>query len=313
MKRRLPIIIIVLIAAAVLIWWLFGRSESERYLSGYIEGEELYLAAPVSGTVQAIAAKEGSRVRAGTALFAIDPATLSAQGDQARAEIAAARTQIASAQANAEQAEAEARAAAASAERARQDLARLESVRRNDPAAVAGKDIDAARAAFREANARVAAARDTAAARRAQISATRAQAEQAEGGAREVAIRVGQLSPAAPADARVDKVFYQEGEWVNANQPVMSLLADDAIKLRFYVSEGEIARYRPGATIAFSCDGCAAGLRARISYVSPRPEFTPPVIFSRDTRDRLVFLVEARPERPARLQPGQPIDVVPLP
>ena len=220
MKRRLPIVILLLVAAAILIWWLVGRSESERYLSGYIEGEELYLASPVSGTVQAIAAQEGARVTAGTALFSIDPATLSAQGDQARAEIAAARTQIASAQANAEQAEAEARAAAATAERTRSDLARLESVRRTDPAAVAGKDLDAARATLREANARVAAARETAAARRAQISATRAQAEQAEGGAREVAIRVGQLSPAAPADARVDKVFYQQGEWVNANQPV---------------------------------------------------------------------------------------------
>lgn len=313
MKHRLPIIIILAIAAVALFWWLFGRSENERYLSGYIEGEQLYLAAPVSGTVQAIAAKEGSRVAAGTILFSIDPATLSAQGDQARAEIAAARTQIASAQANAEQAEAEVRAAAASAERARQDLARLESVRRNDPAAVAGKDIDAARAALREANARVAAAQESSSARRAQISATRAQAEQAKGGAREVAIRVGQLSPAAPADARVDKVFYQQGEWVNANQPVLSLLPDNAIKLRFYVPEGEIARYNPGETVAFSCDGCPAGLSARISYVSPRPEFTPPVIFSRETRDRLVFLVEARPERPTGLQPGLPIDVEPLP
>jgi HlyD family secretion protein len=314
MKRRLPILIVVLlIAAAGLIWSMFGRSEKERYLSGYIEGEELYLAAPVSGTVQAIAAKEGARVTAGTALFAIDPATLSAQGDQARAEIAAARTQIASAQANAEQAEAEVRAAAASAERARQDLARLESVRRSDPAAVAGKDLDAARAALREASARVAAARETASARRAQIAATRAQAEQAEGGAREVAIRVGQLSPAAPADARVDKLFYQQGEWVNANQPVLSLLPDSAIKLRFYVPEGEIARYRPDATVGFSCDGCPAGLKAKISYVSPRPEFTPPVIFSRETRDRLVFLVEARPEQAANLMPGLPIDVEPLP
>ena len=90
MKRRLPIVILLLVAAAILIWWLVGRSESERYLSGYIEGEELYLASPVSGTVQAIAAQEGARVTAGTALFSIDPATLSAQGDQARAEIAAA-------------------------------------------------------------------------------------------------------------------------------------------------------------------------------------------------------------------------------
>ena len=313
MTRRLPILILLLVVAAAVIWWFFGRAEKERYLSGYIEGEELYLAAPVSGTVQVIAAQEGARVRAGTALFSIDPATLSAQGDQARAEIAAARTQIASAQANAEQAEAEARAALATAERARADLARLESVRRSDPAAVAGKDLDAARAALREANARVAAARETAAARRSQISATRAQAQQAEGGAREVAIRVDQLSPAAPADARVDKIFYQQGEWVNANQPVLSLLPDSAIKLRFYVPEGDIARYHPGATVAFSCDGCPAGLKAKINYVSPRPEFTPPVIFSRETRDRLVFLVEARPERPARLAPGLPIDVVPLP
>jgi HlyD family secretion protein len=94
---------------------------------------------------------------------------------------------------------------------------------------------------------------------------------------------------------------------------VLSLLPDSAIKLRFYVPEGEIARYRPGTTVRFSCDGCPSGLKAKISYVSPRPEFTPPVIFSRDTRDRLVFLVEARPGRPARLQPGQPIDVEPLP
>ena len=100
---------------------------------------------------------------------------------------------------------------------------------------------------------------------------------------------------------------------MNANQPVLSLLPDSAIKLRFYVPEGDIARYHPGATVAFSCDGCPAGLKAKINYVSPRPEFTPPVIFSRETRDRLVFLVEARPERPARLAPGLPIDVVPLP
>jgi HlyD family secretion protein len=313
MTRRTPILLVILLAAAAaFLWWLLGRPEKERYLSGYIEGEELYLAAPVAGTVQAIAVQEGARVRAGTALFSIDPAALSAQGDQARAGITTARTQIAAARANAEQAEAEVRAAAALSDRARSDLARLESVQRSDPSAVAGKDIDAARAALREANARLAAARDNAAARRAQISATRAQAQQAEGGAREVAIRVGQLSPAAPADARIDRIFYQRGEWVNANQPVLSLLPDDAIKVRFYVPEAEIARYRPGSSVAFSCDGCPARLTARISYVSPRPEFTPPIIFSRETRDRLVFLVEAKPDRRARLQPGLPIDVEPL-
>jgi HlyD family secretion protein len=74
-----------------------------------------------------------------------------------------------------------------------------------------------------------------------------------------------------------------------------------------------VARYRPGRNVRFSCDGCASGLSARISYVSPRPEFTPPVIFSRDSRDRLVFMVEALPQRPAKLMPGLPVDVEPLP
>ena len=98
-----------------------------------------------------------------------------------------------------------------------------------------------------------------------------------------------------------------------ANQPVVSILPDDRIKVRFFVPEQEVARYRPGRKVRFSCDGCASGLSARISYVSPRPEFTPPVIFSRDSRDRLVFMVEALPQGPARLMPGLPVDVEPLP
>jgi HlyD family secretion protein len=78
------------------------------------------------------------------------------------------------------------------------------------------------------------------------------------------------------------------------------------------VPEQEVARYRPGRSVRFSCDGCATGLTATIRYVSPRPEFTPPIIYSRDSRDRLVFMVEAYPKRPADLQPGLPVDVEPL-
>lgn len=314
MNRARPIIVIlILLGVVALAWYLLRGSERERLLSGYIEGESLFLAAPVAGTVGAITVQEGQRVAAGAPLFTIDPATLAAQGEQARAQVIEARTQISAAAANAQQAEAEATAAAADADRARRDLGRLLSVRRDDPAAVAGKDIDAAQAALREANARLNAARQTAQARRAQIAAARAQESQARGGEREVAIRVGQLAPPAPAAARVEEVFYRPGEWVAANQPVVSLLPDDRVKVRFFVPEQEVARYRPGRDVRFSCDGCAAGLTAKISYVSPRPEFTPPIIFSRDSRDRLVFMVEARPARPANLMPGLPVDVEPLP
>ena len=182
-----------------------------------------------------------------------------------------------------------------------------------DPAAVAGRDIDAAEAELREANARLRAARETAEARRAQVSAARARTEQARSGVREVQIRVGQLAPVAPAPARVEEVFFQPGEWVSANQAVVSLLPDNKLKVRFFVPEQDVARYRPGRNIRFACDGCTTGLTARISYVSPRPEFTPPIIYSRDSRDRMVFMVEARPQRAAGLMPGLPVDVAPLP
>lgn len=313
-RGRIVIVLVAIAVLAFLAWRWIGPGPRERTLSGYIEGESLFLAAPVSGTVRSIAAAEGQRVAAGARLFAIDPATLSAETEQAGAQVVEARTQIAAAQANAQQAEAEVAAAAAEADRARRDLNRLLSVRADDPAAVAGKDIDAARAALREANARLKAARDTALARRAQIGAARAQEQQARGGRREVAIRVDQLSPPSPSAARVEEVFYRPGEWVAANQPVVSLLPDDRIKVRFFVPEEEVARYRPGRIVSFGCDSCPDGLTARISHVSPRPEFTPPIIFSRDSRDRLVFMVEAQPQRPAApLMPGLPVDVEPIP
>jgi HlyD family secretion protein len=108
----------------------------------------------------------------------------------------------------------------------------------------------------------------------------------------------------------VEEVFFHAGEWAAANQPILSLLPDERIKLRFFVPERSLAAYRVGRAIRFACDGCPKGLTARIDFVSPRPEFTPPVIYSREARDRLVYLVEARPS--VRLNPGQPVDVEPL-
>jgi len=313
MNRLRPLLILVaVIAAAIVLWLLLSGSERERMLSGYIEGEELYLASPVAGTVASVTAVEGTRVAAGQQLFTIDPATLAAQQEQRQANVVSAQTQIASAEATARQADADVAAARADADRARQDLARLLSVKRDDSAAVAGKDIDAARAALRQANARVLAAQKTADARRAQVAATRAQAAEAQGGQREAQIRLNQLSPPAPAAGRVEDVYFQPGEWVSANQAVVALLPDERVKVRFYVPEQQVAAYTPGRTVHFSCDGCAPGLKATIRYVSPRPEFTPPIIFSRDSRDRLVFLVEAYPTQPAKLQPGLPVDVEPL-
>jgi HlyD family secretion protein len=92
----------------------------------------------------------------------------------------------------------------------------------------------------------------------------------------------------------------------------MSLLPDDKIKIRFFVPEQDLSRYHPGEEVQFGCDGCASGLHARIIYVSAQPEYTPPIIYSRNSRDRLVFLIEALSADTKNLTPGLPVDVMPL-
>ena len=103
------------------------------------------------------------------------------------------------------------------------------------------------------------------------------------------------MSPVAPGRSRVEEVFFQRGEWAPANQPIVALIPDNRVFVRFFVPERQVAAYRPGARVRFTCDGCRGPIEATIAYVSPRPEFTPPIIYSRDSRDRLVFMVEARP------------------
>ncbi|WP_296597486.1 HlyD family efflux transporter periplasmic adaptor subunit [Phenylobacterium sp.] len=319
--RRPPLLVIGLVAAAAvvvgLIVWI-PRMGQPRTLSGYIEGEPLYLAAPVAGAVRSVAAVRGQDVAAGQALFVVDPAQVQAQAEQAAAEQRAAEAQAIDArkgQRPTELAVYEANIAAAEA-RARDAHATL---RRVQPLVRQGwyapARLDDARSAADAADAQVRAARRqrdaaTLGAREDQVRAADARVAQAQAATAGATARLAEVSPRAPAKARVEDIFFHAGEWAPANQPILSLLPDERIKVRFFVPEKELAAYRIGRTVRFACDGCARGLSARIEYVSPRPEFTPPVIYSREARDRLVYLVEARPS--LRLNPGQPVDVEPL-
>jgi len=123
--------------------------------------------------------------------------------------------------------------------------------------------------------------------------------------------RLGQRAIASPVTGRVNDTYYAVGDWVPAGIPVASLLPPANVKVRFFVPEPIVGRIKPGQTVNFSCDGCGAPMGATINYISDRAEFTPPVLYSRENRAKLVFLVEARPspEVAARLNPGQPVDV----
>jgi HlyD family secretion protein len=320
MNRQRVLVVLLLavgvaVIAALILLPRLGRAHT---LTGYVEGEPLYLAAPVAGTVTGMYVARGDVVKAGQRLFAVDPAQSAAALRQATAELAAARAQAADLRKGQRPVEldvlnADAAAAAARAHDAQITLERTTELTANGVASK--QQLDDARAAALTASAQLRAAerrRDAAklGARADQIRAADARARNAEAALEAARARLADLSPKAPADARVEDVFFQQGEWASANQPILSLLPDARIYVRFFVPEPTLAAYRPGRVVRFACDGCAKGLSAKIVYVSPRPEFTPPVIYSRESRDRLVYMVEARAS--VRLNPGLPVDVQPL-
>ncbi len=321
-----PAVRIVAVVAGVglvgfLGWRLLGPDAHRPHrLSGYVEGETLYVGAANAGLVSTVAVQRGDRVRAGQPLFALDAAQLTAARDQAAAQVAIAQAQLRDAQKGQRPQElavydAERAAAQAQVRQAQADYNRIAPLVAKGIYAPARLDQVKAALDTARANAAAVARRKNVGELGQRPDAVNA-AQNAVASARETLAaaqnRLDQISPKAPAAARVQDVFYQPGEWTAANQPVVALLSDDRVRLRFFVPEGEVARYRIGTGVRFTCDGCGAERGARINYVSPRPEFTPPVIYSREARQRLVFLVEARPESGALLAPGQPVDITPL-
>ena len=318
-RQRLLVVTLMLAAvAAIAALLLVPQFRKPAVLSGYIEGEPLYLAAPIAGTVTAMNVVRGQDVAAGARLFVVDPQqTLSAR-DQAAAEVAAAQAQAVDARKGErplELAVFDANITAADAKARDADVA----LRRVSALTAKGFDsqsaLDDAKANAQSADASAKAARKqrdvaTLGSRTDQIRAADAKVSEAQAGLTGAAARLSDNAPAAREPARVEDVFFQQGEWAPANQPILSLLPDSRIKVRFFVPEAALSAYRVGGTVRFGCDGCARGLTAKIAYIAPRPEFTPPVIYSREARDRLVYLVEAQPS--VRLNPGQPVDVEPL-
>ena len=113
----------------------------------------------------------------------------------------------------------------------------------------------------------------------------------------------------SPADGTIQEVYFRQGETVPPGRAVMSLLPPGNLKLRFFAPEAQLPAIKYGATVNVSCDGCAPGLTAKVSFIADSAEYTPPVIYSLEERAKLVFLIEARPVQPEKFRVGQPVTV----
>jgi HlyD family secretion protein len=298
----------------------FG-AEHPRYL-GYVEGETSLIGPPVAGRLLERQVNRGDQIKKGQLLFVIDPVLAKAEVARTEAALAEAKSRYANLLTGKRQEEQDVVRAQRRENDAALAMAETEYNRQTDLLArgvSSRKDYDQAESNLRQLRSRAAslAAQEKVgdlAARPDEIEAARAQVEQGQANLEQARKKLDDQMPAAPEDALVENTFFNIGEWVPAGQPVVSLLPPNRVKLRFYVPEEEIARARMGEEVSFTCDSCPKDLKANIIYVSPRAEYTPPVIYSQTARTKLVFLVEARPRPTATpLPPGLPVTVAPLP
>ena len=144
-----------------------------------------------------------------------------------------------------------------------------------------------------------------------EIRAAQADADAARQAVAQSDWRLAQRVVTAPQAGRANDTYYVVGDFVPAGSPVVSLLPPANVKVRFYVPEPLLGRLKPGQTLSFNCDACGGPMQATISFIADRAEFTPPVLYSKENRAKLVYLVEAKPasDVAAKLNPGQPVDV----
>jgi HlyD family secretion protein len=121
--------------------------------------------------------------------------------------------------------------------------------------------------------------------------------------------RLARRKVASPVSGSVQQIYYRAGELVPAGKPIVALLPPGNLKVRFFVNEATLPKLKIGEPVSIGCDGCASGIVAKVSFIARSSEFTPPVIYSLEERAKLVFLIEARPERPELLRVGQPVSV----
>jgi HlyD family secretion protein len=296
---------------------LNGIATGSLEFQGYIEGEYVYVASPVAGRLETLQVARGDQVTAGVSMFGLDRSGEVPARDDAAARLGRAESTLANLRKGARPSELESIEAQLAQAKAMLELSESELKRQEHLVATrvasresldrsrASAERDRGRVAELKADlqtARLAARIDEVRAAEAEVAAARAQLAQAEW-------RLDQMSQPAPQGGVVIDTLYRLGEWVPAGSPVISLLPPENIKVRFFVPETVLGTIEIGTRVEVRCDACPPDLGAAISFIAPEAEYTPPVIYSRDMRQKLVYLVEARPERPTALRPGQPVDV----
>jgi HlyD family secretion protein len=308
----------VFLCAVPIVASLFSACAAPAPLAtGYVEGDYVLIAPVAVAQIEGLSVARGDRFSKDQVLVRLEHRDAEIARAQAEAAVAMAQGELDNLREGKrpeeirviEAALTSAKAQAAEYER---QLARLETLTARGAATEAQREdaqtaVSVARAKVAETEANLSVARLPA--RPQQIAAAEAGLRSGQAGLAQAIWALEKRTLTAPADGIVSDVIRQPGEIAGPSAPVLSILPDHAVKLRLYIPENRVAELALGDQLAVRCDSCAPGLRAQVTYIADGPEFTPPVIYSLQNRQKLVYLVEAQPVGDNVLKPGQIVDV----
>lgn len=306
------------IASALVLAVGCSHKEPAGY-QGYIEGQFVYVASPESGRLDRLSVTRGETVDVDHPLFALDTEPEAAAVRQAKQILWSSEAKLADLSTGKRPAEID--VTRARLEEAQAEQTQAQAILRSDEAQYRSGGIAQTELIDAQAAAETSAARkqelraelavDALPGREQQIRAQSRQVTADRAALAEVQWRLDQKQIASPRQGLVFDTLYRKGEWVAAGNPVVELLPPQNIEVRFFVPETIVGRLHAGQNVVVHCDGCSAQVAARISFVSPQAEYTPPVIYSNENRSKLVFMIIAKPspEKAALLHPGQPVEV----
>lgn len=293
---------------------------STDLVQGYVEGEYVYIASPYGGALASLAVRRGTQVKAGDPLFALEQVAEKAVRDEAERKLSQARANLEDRKKGKRPSEIESLRAQLKQAQAALQLS-LREVKRQEgltevPGAAVELEVDRARSIRDQNQQRVSqleADLNTAllGSRSDQVAAAEAEVRAKEAALAKAEWDLAQKRQVAPKAGLVFDTLYREGEWVPGGRPVVVLLPPDHIKVRAFLSQTRIGTIKLGDPVHVMVDGVQGPIHGKVSYISPRAEYTPPVIYSQGSREKLVFMVEALFDQSAAatLHPGQPVDV----
>ncbi len=286
---------------------------------GYIEGKYVYLSPSISGQLIQLAVRKGESVQAGQLAFKLDPQPEASQLAAAEAQLQSAQQELENLKSGErstiiKRLEAQISQAQANLVYSKKMYERNAELRKTG--AVGQAAVDQSRAQYeadtqklQETQANLAEAKLGARSNLIASQESRVQAAQNE--VTKYRWMLEQKTVFFTKAGFVQDTLFRQNEFVPSGKPIIQFLPPENRVLIFFIPEKKLSRIRAGQTILFTCDECNKQFSAVIDYISSQAEYTPPVIYSKDSRDKLVYEVEAKidPSVVKNMTPGLPVEV----